>query len=142
MDTPIIVAIITVSGSLVVASLTFYLTKRYELKSKWQQEKLAHYKELLMALSSLAVDGSDKNGANIRFAHAVNTIALVAPQYVVEALMDLHDEVKYNNPNRSLKNEQRLIIELMLAIRKDIGLTKKDNPLTFDFHLIGAAPKK
>jgi len=67
-------------------------------------------------LSSLAVDGSNKTDANVHFAHSVNTIALVAPQYVVKTLMDLHNEVKYNNPNPSLKNEQKLIIELMLAI--------------------------
>lgn len=78
----------------------------------------------------------------MRFAHSVNTIALVAPQYVVTALMNLHDEVKYNNPNRSLKNEEKLIIELMLSIRKDIRLTKQDDINSFNFHLIGTAPKK
>lgn len=142
MNTPIIVSIITVCGSIMVASITFYLTKRYEIKSKWQQEKLNHYKELLSSLSALAIDGSNKTDANVRFAHSVNTIALVAPQYVVKSLMNLHEEVKYNNPNRSLKNEQKLIIELMLAIRRDISLTSRDDEATFDFHLIGTAPKK
>lgn len=142
MDSSIIVTLISVSGTLLGAAITFYLTKRYELKSKWQQEKLNHYKDLLSALSSLAIDGTNKTDANVRFAHSVNTIALVAPQYVVKALMSLHEEVKYNNPNHSAQNEERLIVELLLAIRKDIGLTKQDDIKTFDFHLIGTAPEK
>jgi len=95
MDSSILVAIITVSGSIIVAAVTFYLTKKHQLDVEWQHEKLNHYKVLLSALSDLAVDGIDKDDANKRFALAANTIALVAPQYVISALMNFHDEVKY-----------------------------------------------
>jgi hypothetical protein len=141
MNDTIIVAIITVSGSLVVAAVTFYLTKRHELSVQWRNEKLNHYKVLLSSLSDLAVDGTDKDDANRRFALAVNTISLVAPQYVISALMAFHDEVKFTNKNKSPERHDELLKKLILAVRKDIGLARGDINATFDFHLIGTAPK-
>lgn len=136
----IIVAIITAAGSVLVAALTFYLTKRHELRVAWQQQKLNHYKVLLAALSDLAVDGTDKRDANMRFCLAVNTIALAAPQYVIDARMQFHDEVKYSNLDESPKKHDVLLKELLLAVRKDVGFSGKDDPETFHFHLIGSAP--
>ncbi|MHB8150346.1 MAG: hypothetical protein ACYDIB_09295 [Desulfobulbia bacterium] len=141
MNAAIVVAIITASASVVVAALTFYLTKRHELSVQWRSEKLNHYKVLFSALSDLAVDGTDKNDANKRFALAANTISLAAPQYVIDALMAFHDEVKFSNQNKSLERHDKLLKELLLAVRKDIGLAKGDNGATFNFHLIGSAPK-
>ena len=140
MDTTIIVAIITVSGSIVVAALTFYLTKRHQLKVEWQHEKLNHYKVLISSLSDLAVDGTNKTEANMKFSLASNTMALAAPQNVIEALMNFHDEVKHSNSNKSPKRQNKLLIKLLLEIRRDIGLAKKDDVETFKFHLIGSAP--
>lgn len=142
MTDSILVAIITASGSILVAALTFYLTKRHQLKVEWQKEKLNHYKVLLSSLSDLAVDGTDKTDANMRFSLAANTIALVAHQYVIEALMSFHDEIKYSNQNKSSEKHDELLNKLLLTIRKDIGLSKKDDPRTFSFHLIGSAPNK
>jgi len=142
METTIIVTLITVSGSIIIASLSFYLTKRHEIKMQWRKEKILHYKTLLEALSELAIDDTDKDKANIKFAMSVNTIALVAPQLVVTSLMAYHDEVKFSNKNRSPEKHDRLLMNLLLAIRKDLSLSKKDNPETFNFHLIGSKPKK
>ena len=98
-------------------------------------------KVLLSALSDLAVDGTDKENANKRFALAANTIALCAPQPVISALMKFHDEAKFSNKNKSIERHDQLLKELLLAIRKDIKLSVKDNVSTFNFHLIGSAPK-
>lgn len=141
MSVNILVAIITASASVIVAALTFYLTKRHELSVQWQGEKLNHYKVLFSALSDLAVDGTDKDAANKRFCVAVNTISLVAPQYVIDALMAFHNEVKFSNPNKSSEQHDKLLNKLLLAVRRDIGLAKGDNNATFNFHLIGSAPK-
>jgi hypothetical protein len=141
MNNTIVVAIITASASVIVAALTFYLTKRHELSVQWRGEKLNHYKLLFLALSDLAVDGTDKDDANKRFALAANTISLAAPQYVIDALMTFHDEVKFSNPNKSAERHDKLLNGLLLAVRRDIGLAKGDNGATFNFHLIGSAPK-
>ena len=141
LNVTIIVAVVSASASILAAALTFYLTKRHELAVQLRHEKLNHYKVLLAAISDLAVDGTNKTDANMRFALAVNTIGLAAPQYVISALMAFHDEVKYTNPCKSDERHDRLLNELLLAIRKDIGLAKGDNAGTFKFHLIGVAPQ-
>ena len=140
MNDAITVAIISAAASVVAASLSFYLTKRHELAVQLRSEKLNHYKALFSALSDLAVDGTDKVDANLRFALAANTIALAAPQEVIAALMAFHDEVKFSNPNQSPEAHDRLLKQLLIAVRRDIGLAKGDNSKSFEFHLIGTAP--
>ena len=142
MDSTIFVAVITATGSILVASITFYLTKRNQLEMDRQQNKLNHYKVLLSSLSDLATDGTDKDEANRKFALASNTIALAAPQNVITALMKFHDEVKFSNPNKSANKHDELLVKLLLEIRKDIGISGRDDNKTFNFHLIGSAPKK
>jgi hypothetical protein len=139
MDSAIVVATITASASILVAAVTFWLTKRHQLTMEWRQQKLSHYRELLAALSDLAVDGTDKDEANMRFARAVNTIGLIGSQSAVAALMAYHDEVKYSNSKRSPDRHDELLVRLILAIRQDIGLVK-DDVATFNFHLIGKSP--
>ncbi|MHB9037652.1 MAG: hypothetical protein ACYC64_13375 [Armatimonadota bacterium] len=131
----VLVTIITAS----VAVVTFCLTKKHEIDSDWRKRKIDHYKELLSSISALAVDGLDKDEANKKFAFASNTVGLVAPQKVVTALMNFHDYVKYTNLERSAEKDDLLLRQLMLAIRKDIGM-KGDDSKTFSFHLVGAAP--
>lgn len=140
MNSSILVAIITVVGSLLAASITFYLTKNHQIEAEWRHEKLNHYKVLLSSISELAEDGINRGEANKRFLLAFNTIALVAPQYVIKALVDYQYETRTSNSNPSLENHDRLLKELLLAIRKDIGLSTKDNPDTFIFHLIASKP--
>ncbi|MBI4651832.1 hypothetical protein HY745_11225 [Candidatus Desantisbacteria bacterium] len=126
MDNSIIVALIEVSGSIIA----FVLTKRHEMKSEWKKEKLNHFKVLLSSLSALQANNVDKIKAFENFALAFNTIALVAPQAVINALIELHKKCKNNGDYiEPLK-------KLMLEIRKDIGLSKKDNPKTFNFYFI------
>lgn len=109
---------------------------------EWQQKKISHYKELLSALSDSKDYGMNKNEANIKFARKSNTIVLVAPQYVISALMNYHDEIKCTNQDRSIEREDELLKELILAIRRDINITEKDNIQSFKFHFIGSAPSK
>ena len=139
MDTSIVVATITASGSILVAALTFYLTKRHQFNVEWQNQKLNHYKVLLSAISDAAV-GDAK--AVYHFALATNTIALVGSQAVIQALMAFHAGVEPSNPDRSPVRENELLRKLLLDIRKDIGLSKNDNPETFVFHLVGGALSK
>ena len=107
MNTSIIVAIISACTSIVIAALSFAWNKRAERKTLLQARKIAHYQELLNSISDLAVDGINKEEANQRFANAANTIALVAPQYVINALMNFHDEVKFSNPNKSQEGHDK-----------------------------------
>ncbi|MDP2143702.1 MAG: hypothetical protein Q8J80_06165 [Gallionella sp.] len=136
MDDSIWVALIAACASILVAASTFYFTKMHEREANLRNEKLNHYKVLFSSLSDLAVDGTDKSDAGKRFSLAVNTIALAAPQNVINALMSFHNEV--SSPNRNIERHNELLKELLLAVRKDIGLAKGDDKNTFNFHLIGA----
>lgn len=137
MDSSVLIAIISASASILVAAFTFYFTKRYQTNSEWKKEKLEHYRKLLFALSDLAIDGKDKDQANQEFSEYCNTICLVASQEVIHKLMTLHDFLKLPIEKRNADIEPKLINQLMIEIRKDIGLTKKDNIQEFNFHLIG-----
>jgi hypothetical protein len=117
------------------AVFVFYLTKRHQIKSEWQQQKLNHYKVLLSSLSDLAINNSDDE-AKRKFALASNTIALVAPQSVIASLMAFHNYLKPSKNDKSIKEHDRLLKIILLEIRKDIGLSKKDDIKTFEFHLV------
>lgn len=60
---------------------------------------------------------------------------------MISALMAFHDKVKFSNPDEYASRHDELLRELMLAVRKDVGLAKDDDALTFNFHLIGSVPR-
>ncbi|HET6991397.1 MAG TPA: hypothetical protein VFJ43_08745 [Bacteroidia bacterium] len=142
MDPTISVAIIGATASILIAALTFFFTKKSERKDALQQRKLERYQELLGAISDLAIDDVDKVDANLRFAKSVNTIVLVAPQKLINALMEFHDEVKFSNPNKSQGGHDNKLRNLILEMRKSLELPFDDDPKKFNFHLVGSKPKQ
>lgn len=141
MPNEIMVAVISVSGSIIIAAFSYFLTKQQQRENDWRNLKLDHYKNLLMSISDLAVDNEDVE-AHYRFAQAMNTIALVAPQDVIEAMLEFHDGVKQSNENRSQILHDKLLATLLLTIRRDLKLSPKDKRNTFYYHLVGAPPRK
>jgi hypothetical protein len=131
----------TVLVAVISAALSYYFSAKAQAEQEWRQRKVQHYNELLSAISDLAVDGKDKTKANERFALTAATIALVASQDVVTAVMRFHDEIKESNSKRTLERHDQLLKELLLAMRADLRIKPNDNPSTFEFHLIGTAPK-
>jgi hypothetical protein len=140
MDVSVQVAIISAATGIVVAAGSFVWTNRQRRQDDLRQRKLGHYKELLSAFSELAIDGTDKEAGNLRLCRAMNTIALVAPQAVITALMDYHSEVQFSNPNRTKEGHDQRLTVLLLQIRKSLELPP-DNPQTFKFHFIGSKPR-
>jgi hypothetical protein len=141
MTNEVMVAAITASGGVIVAALSYFLTKRQQREAAWRDSKLNHYKALLSAISDLAVNNQDVE-AHHRFALAMNTLALVAPQKVVDAMLAFHDGVKSTSEDRSAERHDQLLAELLLAIRADVGIKPKDDQTTFKYHLVGAPPRK
>ena len=134
------VAIVSAGLSAVGAALTFYVTKRAERLDKLQQRKLEHYGQLMNAISDLASDEVNQREANERFNQAANTIVLVAPQRVIQALMEFHDEIRISNMSRSQAGHDNRLKALVLALRESLDLPFADDPSTFQFHLIGRKP--
>lgn len=134
IDTSILVATISAAASILVAAVTFFLTKRRERESEWRKQKLEHYREFLDALSGTV--GTDSNPeAQRRWARATNTIGLVASQRVLLALWKFQDSIAKSNPSPSLEDHDLRLNQLMLAIRTDLGVTPADSPKQFSFRL-------
>ena len=136
MNVQITVALISASTVILVAAITFFLTKSKERGVQLQQRKQAQYQELLSAISDLADDSVPLEQARRRFAAAVNTIVLVAPQRVIDAVMAYYRELAGEAIDRQRRGE--LLKTLVLEIRKSLELPFVDDPNTFDFELVGA----
>jgi hypothetical protein len=134
------VALIAASASILVAAITFFLTKSKERSVQLQQRKQSQYQELLSAISDLADDSVTVKQARRRFAAAVNTIVLVAPQTVIGALMAYYRELAGGTVNR--ESRVKLLKRLILEIRKSLELPFDDDPKTFDFELVAARKGK
>jgi len=139
METAVIVAVITVGGSALVAAVTFLLNSRQTRRDELQQRKLESYTELLSALSDLAVTGLDEH-TNRRYATAVNTIGLTAPQYVIEALLAFADEIRVSNRNRSPERHDQLLSALIFQMRRSLEPPFSDDVTSFGFRLVGGGP--
>lgn len=59
MNATIIVAIITVVGSILAAAITTYLTKAKDREAEWRVVKLTHYKRFMTALYYLVLRMKD-----------------------------------------------------------------------------------
>lgn len=140
MEANTLVAVVPVAGSILTAALSYFFARRQQLGAQWRDSKLNHYKVLLAAISDLAVNQVDED-AHKRFALAVNTIALVAPQSVVQSLLAFHDAIRISNTNRTKEEHDHLLTKLVVEIRCDLGLRPKDDTLTFRYHLVGAPPR-
>lgn len=142
MDTTLIIAIVSAVGSVAAAIVSYHFSRKREIEADWRNQKLTHYRELLSALSDTAIHGINHSKAQERFANAFNTIALVAPQAVLQNLLNFHDEIRHTNPNPSKKRHDDLLTSMVYEIRKDLGIMPQDDFTNFTFRLIGKAPEK
>lgn len=144
----VLIAVITVIGSTLAAGLSYYFTKSHEIAMKWREEKISHYRKLLTSITELGWANSgipgitDEKEANKKFSLAYNTIGLVAPEYVINALNAFMDEISVKNTNKTKEKHDQLLKELILAIREDIKILPKGNIDTFKFNLKGFVKKE
>ena len=105
---------------------------RKERETQRRNGQANHYKKLLFAISDTTSRDTD---AVRRLGVAINTIGLVAPQDVVNAAMDFHVATRPDAQCSDAVHDEALK-KLVLAIRKDLNIRPKDDPLTFKYHLI------
>lgn len=130
METAIATALIALFGSVLVAVLTYWSTKRREREAEWRKEKLAYYKTFIESLSGI-VEGDSSPEGHKSFARATNNLLLFAPQAVIVALNEFRHEIRVSNTSRTQEKHDRLLAVLLLAIRRDIGVSPEDEPSTF-----------
>lgn len=130
METAIVTALIALLGSIFVAVLTYWFAKQREREAEWRKEKLAHYKAFIESLSGIVEGDSSPEGHKL-FAKATNNLLLFAPQPVIASLNEFRHEIRVSNMNRSPEEHDRLLATLLLAIRRDIGVSPEDDSSTF-----------
>ena len=81
-------------------------------------------------MSGVVIGDASPEGHKL-FAKATNSLLLFAPQYAIEALNKFRAEIRVSNPDRSLEKHDKLLAELRLAIRRDVGVCPVDDTATF-----------
>jgi hypothetical protein len=142
MEAQVIVAIISAAAAIVVAAVSFYLTKSKEREAEWQRYKFELYKELVQSLSGTVGTEATPEGHR-RFAAACNNLHLIASNGVLAALHDFQDEIRVSNPKKSDDRHDALLWRLEWEIREDLRIP--DNPPLDQFRArlwcSGATPK-
>jgi hypothetical protein len=129
----------SIGSGVIVAIITYLLTRQREREAEWRKLKFGQYQELLLAMSGIA-EGRSTPETQARYADAFNSMSLVAPRPVLTALRDYQDEISCRNTARSLDEHDRLLNVLIRAMRADIFSEKKAAAREFEFRLITTPP--
>jgi hypothetical protein len=145
---PIIVASISLLASVITASLSYYLTKKHQIKTEERKLKEGYYKSFIKALSDVAIDNYDDE-AQKRLSEGFNSLIVIAGPNVVRELMEFHNFIRPENTiihrdseDWSIEHDNRLR-KLIKAMREDIFDKEKDiDKYISKVHLVGKAPKR
>ncbi|AQW29464.1 hypothetical protein ACKZDW_20960 [Ralstonia syzygii subsp. celebesensis] len=119
MGNTALTAVATGLFTLLVAVVTYLLTKKREHEADWRKAKLEHYREYIAALSGITEGRSTPTG-HARYSDAVNSMALIAPPAVLAAVYAFQDEISCRNTARSDEAHDRLLANVLLAMRRDV----------------------
>lgn len=144
---PIVVASISLLASVITASLSYYFTKKHQLKIEEKRLKEEYYKSFIKALSDVAIDNYDEE-AQERLSEGFNSLIVIASPKVVKKLMEFHNFVRIENttiPRNSEKwsiQHDQLLRELVTVMREDIFGKEKDiDKYISEVHLVGRRQK-
>jgi hypothetical protein len=142
MDTSVVVSVIAAASGVIVAAISFFLTKKREREADWRKYKYEQYKEFMVSISGI-VSGDATSEGNRIFAKASNTLHLIGSKGVLDALHAFQDETRSSNPNRSLGKADDLLSKLVWEIRKDIEIpgTPDEPEFTVKLWSSGTTPK-
>ena len=140
MTASIVTALIAALGGIVAAAASYWFTKQREREAEWRKEKLVHYKAFVESLSGILEGESTPDGQRA-FAKTGNNLLLVAPQSVIQLLNELRNEIKTSNPSKSLDRHDQLLAALLLAIRKNLGISPADDLASFEVLLWASGVK-
>ncbi len=134
MDSAIILACVSGVIGICAASWTYFLTKRKDREEERRKLKIEYYKDFILSVSHTVMNPAFLNvpeevakiaDAEKKFSDSCNTLIIVAPKKVVDALYDLRKEIMTPDPSR-LNVQQKLYTKLLFAIREDIGIRNND----------------
>ncbi|WP_213807609.1 hypothetical protein [Granulicella sp. dw_53] len=127
-------AIIGAISALLVASFTYWSSKRRDREADWRKLKLQKYEEFATSLAGMA-EGNVTKDTMTRFNIASNSLHLIASQRVVVALEDFRREISAGNTAKTLDKHDSLLSRLFWEIRLDLGDQPTSNPSDFRMKL-------
>lgn len=141
---PIIIASIGILASVVTASLSYYFTKRHQLKMEERRLKENFYIKFIESLSLVALDNNNTVALD-KLADSFNNLLIIANQKTVEILLEFHNFVKIGSnvglqrdSNEWLIQHDELLTKLIKEIRRDLLGKKSVNDKNFpNIHLTG-----
>lgn len=136
MDTPIIVSAIAAVSSVMVAAISFYLTKEKDREADWRKYKFDQYKEFLDSMAG-GLRSSSNMDDKARFTKASNSLHLIASPGVLAALHEILDP--NFNPNRSQEKHDVMLSKLIWEIRQDIRIPGTPKASEFTARLWGGS---
>ena|SRR5712692_6630100 len=138
MNATIIISVISALTAIIVAAITYYTTKYREREAEWRKEKFSQYKQYFAALAE-TVGANVSEDARQRYAIAFNTVGLFASQDVLECLHFYQELTRLPFEEVPMEEHDKRLTQLVLAVRRDLGLKPTDDAETFSFHLIAAS---
>jgi len=144
---PLILAAITLFASVITASLSYWFTKKHQLRLEERRLKEEYYKAFIKALSDVAIDNQDV-AAQKRLSEGFNSLIVIGSPPVVKRLMQFHDfarventEIPRDSNEWSLRHD-KLLRELVKEMRRDIyGKEKNIDEYISNVHLVGRGPR-
>ena len=144
---PLILAAITLFASVLTASLSYWFTKKHQLRLEERRLKEEYYKAFIKALSDAAIDNQDVT-AQDRLSEGFNSLIVIGSPSVVKKLMQYHNFVRIDNKEIprdsnawSLRHDQ-LLRELVKEMRRDIyGKERNIDEYISTVHLVGRGSK-
>jgi hypothetical protein len=137
------VALLTNMGSwaaaIVVAVLTYVLTKRKEREADWRTVKLELYKEYINAVAGIP-EGRMTPESETRYHDACNTIGLVASPAVLAAVQAFQAEISPVNSARTEASHDEKYANVVNALREDLMGRRQRKGNALNFYMISTHP--
>ncbi len=140
---PILTVIGTVLVAVVSAYFTYRFTRRLQLEAEWRKDKLRYYSQLIDSITETMSYPEDFRGVHDRYAKAHNIISLIAPQNVANIVFEYFFAEQHSWDQEMTKEEESELVSaqkhrlklLVLEMRKDLRISPKDDPDTFQYKL-------
>lgn len=136
MSPEIIVAIVGALVAILTVIITNHLTKRSQLKFEERKLKEEYYTNYVKAMSNNVLMRDEHEELD----DAQNRLILVGSAEVVRILMQFHDAIKPSAPPLSGEEHDKILTDLIKAMRADLYGTKKINDGYPVVHLSGLRP--
>ena len=121
MSDGLVASLVSAAALVIVAYVTFWLTRRSQDRAAWRTEKLGYYKQFIDALA-INVEGDDTNETHLVLARASNNLLLIASPAVLRAHHAYREQISILNASRDTADDPPLLANLLNALRQDLEL--------------------